>query len=194
MQHLNTFRQVTPPAIPIPPTPESDTAHPRKSAYAAMSDLQERFSIAGICTDQVWAWIKDQYCVDSRALLTGKQWSYIAAQLQSARRDANMLRVLIDSIPDHFFRIHVFTDDPTICIGRPRDLRTHHVPAEWGDFQEIANENQCSLTVTQGKRTTYFEPKPARPTAPVRTKPIITLNTNSRGEILNAFGDAMEVC
>ena len=39
---LNTFKTVSEPeTTQIPPEP--DTAHPRKSAYAAMGDLQERF-------------------------------------------------------------------------------------------------------------------------------------------------------
>ena len=106
-----------------------------------------------------------------------------------------MFKVLIDSIPDDCFRIHVFTDDPNVCIGRPRDLRKHHIAAEWGDFQAIANENQCTLTVSQGKRTTHYEPKPALPTAPETRpeKPAVTLNTNARGEILSAWGEVLEV-
>ena len=28
------------------------------------------------------------------------------------------------------------------------------------------NENECTLTVSQGKRTTYHEPKQTRPTQP----------------------------
>ena len=87
---------------------------------------------------------------------------------------------------DSYFRIHVFTDNPSVCIGRPRDLRTHHLTESWGDFQSIANENQCSLIVQQGKSTTYYEPKQTRPTAPVQPvpkqkSPVITRNTNARG-------------
>ena len=190
---LNTFKTVSEPeTTQIPPEP--DTAHPRKSAYAAMGDLQERFSIAGICTDQVWAWIKDQNGVDSRALFTGKQWATVAAQLQSARREPQMFKALLDGIPDEYFRIHVFPDDPAVCIGRPRDTRKHHIAAEWGDFQAISTDNQCGITVTQGKRTTYFSPKKTHPIAPARqTKPVIALNTNARGEVLAAWGDVMEV-
>ena len=193
MQHLNNFQTVSPPTIPSQPTPESDTAHPRRSAYAAMSDLQEQFSAAGLETDSVWEFIKSEYKVESRSKLTGMQWARIAAELQGARRDDTLLKILIDSIPCHHFRIHVFTDDPTVCIGRPRDIGKHHIESEWGDFQAIANDNQCSLTVQQGKKTTFFEPKPVRPPAPVRTKSYITLNTNVRGEVMTAWGDVMAV-
>ena len=159
MRQLNTFQPISPPQPIQPPTPQEDTGHPRRSAYAAMSDLQERFSIAGIETDQVWENFKSEYSINSRSLLTGLQWATIAARLNSARRETDMFKVLIDSIPDDCFRIHVFTNDPNVCIGRPRDLRKHHIAAEWGDFQAIANENQCTLTVLQGKRTTHYEPK-----------------------------------
>ena len=182
---LNNFQSVSPPEATLPSQPpESDTGHPRRSSYAAMTDLREQFSAAGIETDQVWEFIKTEYSVDSRSKLTGKQWATIACQLQSARRDAHMFKIFVDGIPDSYFRIHVFSDDASVAIGRPRKSNLHHIESEWGDFQEIANANQCNLTVTQGKRTTYFEPKPVRP---------IALNTNARGEVLNAFGDVMEV-
>ena len=195
---LNNFQSVSPPVnIPSQPTPESDTAHPRRSAYAAMSDLQAQFSVAGIETEQVWEFIKTEYSIDSRSKLTGKQWATIACQLQSARRDAHMFKIFVDGIPDSYFRIHVFSDDPSVAIGRPRDMRKHHIASEWGDFQQIADTHQCNLTVTQGHRTTYFEPKQTRPTAPrspqPAQKPVVALNTNARGEVLNMFGDVMEV-
>ena len=196
MQHLNTFKTVSPPTIPSQPPPESDTGHPRRSAYAAMHDLQEQFSAAGIETKQVWESIKAEYKVESRSHLTGMQWARIAAELQSSRREASLLKIFVDGIPDCYFRIHVFTDDPNVCIGRPRDINHHHIASEWDDFQAIATENQCNLTVTQGKRTTYFEPKQTLPTTPENQpvqKPVVALNTNARGEVLNVFGDVMEV-
>ena len=67
MQHLNTFKTVSPPTIPSQPPPESDTGHPRRSAYAAMHDLQAQFSVAGIETEQVWEFIKTEHSVDSRS-------------------------------------------------------------------------------------------------------------------------------
>ena len=167
---LNNFQAVTPPAIPSQPPPESDTGHPRRSAYAALRDLQEQFSIAGIETDQVWEFIKAQYCVESRALFTGKQWAMIACQLQSARREPHLFKVYVDGIPDQHFRIHVYSSDASVAIGRPRDIGKHHIVAEWFDFQSFANEHQTTLTVNQGKRTTYFEPRsPITPSAPVST-------------------------
>ena len=66
---LNNFQAVSPPAIQTP-IPESDTAHPRKSAYACMGDMQEQFSAAGVETDQVWEFIKAEYSVDSRSKFT----------------------------------------------------------------------------------------------------------------------------
>ena len=194
MRQRNTFQPVSPPQPIQPPTPQEDTGHPRRSAYAAMSDLSDQFSIAGLETDQVWEFIKAAYNVDSRSKLAHKQWAIIAAQLQAAKLDIHMLKIFVDGIPDDCFRIHVFTDDPNVCIGRPRDLRKHHIAAEWGDFQVIANEHQCTLTVSQGKRTTHYEPKQTRPTPPARTRsPIIALNTNARGEVLSAWGDVVEV-
>ena len=195
---LNNFQSVSPPEATLPSQPpESDTGHPRRSSYAAITDLREQFSTAGIETDQVWQFIKTEYSVDSRSKLTGMQWARIAAELQSARRDAHMFKIFVDGIPDSYFRIHVFTDNPSVCIGRPRDLRTHHLTESWGDFQSIANENQCSLIVQQGKSTTYYEPKQTRPTAPVQPvpkqkSPVITRNTNARGQVLNVFGDVVE--
>ena len=190
---LNNFQTVSPPAPPSQPA-ESDTGHPRRSAYAAMRDLREQFSAAGICTDQVWEHLKGRYSVNSRSLFSGLQWATIAAELQACRRDTFIFKGFVDSIPDHHFRIHVSDDDPSVPIGRPRDLRKHHIAAEWGDFQQIADTHQCNLTVTQGQRTTYFEPKPAPETTRTAQKPAIALDTNARGEILNVFGDiVMEV-
>ena len=170
MQHLNNFQPVPQPVVSPPETHADDTGHPRRSAYAAMSDLRDQFSIAGLETDQVWESIKAEYKVESRSHLTGMQWARIAAELQSSRREASLLKIFVDGIPDCYFRIHVFTDDPNVPIGRPRDLRKHHISAEWGDFQAIATENQCNLTVTQGKHTTYYDAKPTTEVpAPVST-------------------------
>ena len=193
---LNNFQSVSPPAIPSQPPPESDTGHPRRSAYAALRDLQEPFSAAGIETDQVWEHLKDRYSVNSRSLFSGLQWATIAAELQACRRDDCMFKAFVSSIPDEFFRIHVYADDPSVAIGRPRKINHHHIASEWGDFQEIANANQCNLTVTQGKRTTYFEPKQTLPTVP-ETQPAqktaAALETNARGEVLSAWGSVVEV-
>ena len=192
---LNNFQSITQPVVSPPDTPPADdTGHPRRSAYAAMRDLQEQFSAAGIETSQVWESIKAEYKVESRSHLTGMQWARIAAELQSSRREASLLKIFVDGIPDCYFRIHVFTDDPTVCIGRPRDINHHHIAAEWGDFQAIATESQCNLTVTQGKRITYFQPKQTRPTAAARPqKTAIALDTNAHGQVLNVFGDVVNV-
>ena len=144
----------------------------------------------------------------------------MAAELQGAKRDDVLFKILLDRIPDEYFRIHVYADDPNVPIGRPRDTRKLHIADEWGDFQQMATDNQCLITVTQGKRTTYYEPNAERAIAkanppnhggkgtpnkssviqdnatletepPVKpeTKPVVSLDTNARGEVLNAFGD-----
>ena len=197
---LNNFQPVPQPVVSPPETHADDTGHPRRSAYAAMSDLRDQFSAAGIETSQVWEFIKAEYSVDSRSKFNLQQWATIAAQLNSARRDAHMFKIFVDGIPDSYFRIHVFTDDPNVCIGRPRDIGKHHIASEWGDFQAIANANGCNLTVTQGQKTVFYSPssQQTRPTAPGNQpaqKTAIALDTNSRGEILNVFGDVvMEGC
>ena len=170
MQHLNNFQPVPQPVVSPPETHADDTGHPRRSAYAAMRDLQEQFSIAGIETDQVWEHLKDRYSVNSRSLFSGLQWATVAAELQACRRDDCMFKAFVSSIPDEFFRIHVYADDPSVAIGRPRKINHHHNASEWGDFQEIANANQCNLTVSQGQRTTYYDAKPTTEVpAPVST-------------------------
>ena len=207
---LNNFQPVPQPTVHTPQITHDDATHQRKSAYAAMSDLSERFNAAGIDTEQVWECIKDEHGVDSRAKFTGMQWARVAAELQGARRDDVLFNILLDRIPDQYFRIHVYADDPNVPIGRPRNLRKHHIADEWGDFQQIANDNQCSLTVTQGKRTTYYEPTPEQtertdkkvvtqdndfsesPVSP-ETKPVVSLDTNAHGQALNVFGDVVEV-
>ena len=217
---LNNFQPVPQPTVHTPQITHDDATHQRKSAYAAMSDLQDRFNEAGIDTEQVWECIKAEHGVDSRAKFTGFQWARIAAELQGARRDDVLFKILLDRIPDPYFRIHVYPDDPNVPIGRPRDTRKHHIADEWGDFQQMATDNQCLITVTQGKRTTYYEPNAERAIAqanptgekhggdrrsnnfkeisnplenepPVKpeTKPVVSLDTNARGEVLNAFGD-----
>ena len=156
---LNNFQPVPQPVVSPPETHADDTGNPRRSAYAAMSDLREQFSAAGICTDQVWESIKAEYKVESRSHLTGMQWARIAAELQSSRREASLLKIFVDGIPDCYFRIRVFSEDPSVAIGRPRDIKKHHLTSEWFDFQSFANKHQTTLTETQGKRTTYFEPR-----------------------------------
>ena len=124
---LNNFQAVSPPAIQTP-IPESDTAHPRKSAYACMGDMQEQFSAAGLETDQVWEFIKAQYCVESRALFTGKQWAMIACQLQSARREpAICSKSMLTAFPNQHFRIHVYSSDASVAIGRPRETSANTI-------------------------------------------------------------------
>ena len=197
MQHLNNFQSVSPPETTIPSQapPESDTGHPRRSAYAAMGDLQERFSIAGICTDQVWEHLKDRYSVKSRSFFSGQQWATIACQLQSARREPHLFKVYVDGIPDQHFRIHVYSSDASVAIGRPRDIRNHHIVAEWFDFQAFANEHQTTLTVSQGKKTTYFEPKPITPTVPASTPetPKMPSELHQNARLLNGIKATLKI-
>ena len=194
---LNNFQPIPQPVVSPPDTtPTDETGPPRRSAFAAMSDLQEQFSAAGIETSQVWEFIKAEYSVDSRAKLTAPQLAIIAAQLNSARRDAHMFKIFVSGIPDFYFRIHVFSDDPSVAIGRPRDTGEHHISAEWGDFQAIANENQCNLTVRQGKRTTYFEPKsPITPPAPVSTveSPKMPSGLHQNSRLLNGINATLKI-
>ena len=204
---LNNFQPVPQPTRHTPQITHDDAAHQRKSAYAAMSDLSERFNAAGIDTEQVWECIKAEHGVTSRAKFTGFQWARVAAELQGAKRDDVLFKILLDRIPDNYSRIHVYADDPNVPIGRPRDTRKHHIADEWGDFQQIANDNQCLITVTQGKRTTYYEPNPEQTertdkkdfgnpnpeVASPETKPVVSLDTNAHGQVLNVFGDVVEV-
>ena len=90
-----------------------------------------------------------------------------------------------------------------MAIGRPRDFERHHLKCEWGDFQQIANDNQCELKVVQGKRITFYKPaKPLEPAVmtpePVQVskaavKPVVSGRTNARGEVLSAWGTVLEV-
>ena len=201
---LNNFQPVPQPTVHTPQITHDDATHQRKSAYAAMRDLQERFNEAGIDTEQVWEMIKAEHGVDSRAKFTGMQWARVAAELQGARRDDVLFKILLDRIPDPYFRIHVYADNPAVFIGRPHNL---HIADEWGDFQQIANDNQCLITVTQGKRTTYYEPNAEQTertdkkdfvvsnneVASPEAKPVVSLDTNAHGQILNVFGDVVEV-
>ena len=207
---LNNFQPVPQPTVHTPPITHDDAEHQRKSAFAAMREMRERFNEAGIDTEQVWECIKDEYKVDSRAKFTGFQWARVAAELQGAKRDDVLFKILLDRIPDQYFRIHMYSDNPHAPIGRPRDTRKHHIADEWGDFQQIANDNQCLITVTQGKRTTYYEPNPEQtertdkkheipnpvisesPVSP-EPKPVVSLDTNAYGQVLNVFGDVVEV-
>ena len=72
---LNNFQPVPQPTVHSPQITHDDATHQRKSAYAAMRDLQERFNEAGIDTEQVWEMIKAEHGVDSRAKFTGMQWA-----------------------------------------------------------------------------------------------------------------------
>ena len=190
------YQNIPQPGIQQPTAP--DTSHSRRGAYAAMHALEERFFEAGICTEQVWEFIKSENAVDSRAKLSAPQWARIAAQLQSVRRDTAMFKIFVDGIPDSYFRIHVSASDPSVGIGRPH-IDKQHIAEEWGCFQEIANLHQCEITVKQGKRTTYYLPNPVPKTDDVppasdteddrHSVPI----ANARGEVLSPWGDVMEV-
>lgn len=198
----SVFLDVPQPGLQPPPDTDSpDSGHNRRGAYAAMKDLAQQFSDAGIGTEQVWEHIKAEHGVDSRAKLTAPQWALIAARLQSARRDPEMFTIFVDMIPDCYFRIHAYSSDPRVPIGRPRDIEKHHIASEWGDFQELANANGCEITVTQGKRTTYYSPSESitpfplemEPEPVLELKPDVSLETNVRGEVLNVFGDVVEI-
>ena len=161
----STPRQTGPDANSTPHQTGPDATNSRKSAFATMRELEQQFSDAGISTEQVWAYLKSENAVQKRSKLAPIQWAKIAAQLQSARRDPAMFKIFVDGIPDTHFRIHVYASEPSVCIGRPRDIERHHIADEWGDFQQIATDNQCEIKVTQGKRTTYY--KPAKPPKPL---------------------------
>ena len=64
---LNNFSPAPQPETTPSPSPSDASSHPRKSAYAAMGDLEGQFSVAGIETDSVWEFIKAQYSVGSRS-------------------------------------------------------------------------------------------------------------------------------
>lgn len=181
------YKNIPQPGIEQPSAP--DTSHNRRGAYAAMKDLEERFFEVGICTEQVWEFIQAEHCVDSRSQCSAQQWARIAAELQSIRRDTAHFEIFVDSIPDTYFRIHVFASDPSVAIGRPHDIKKHHIASEWGDFQETANASDCEIKVVQGKTTTYY--KPANRPVPVQN-PNISLLTNVRGEVLSPWGDVIE--
>lgn len=199
---------ITPPAlVETPKTPKStpDASHHCRSAYAAMKDLAQQFSDVSIEIDQVWAYLKDQHSVDSRAKFTTMQWVRIATELQACRRDATLFKIFVDAIPDRYFRIHVYPSDPSVCIGRPK-VNLQHIAEEWGDFQDLANVNGCEVKVVQGKRTQFFKPNidapvPSDPSpngeeslddVPLQFQPDVSLVTNARGEVLNVFGDVIE--
>lgn len=225
MPHVNLYSPngtreiaVSDRSVAIPHTPAPDlhqetkqaTAHHRGSAYAAMKDLSEDLNTAGIEADQVWEYLKADHCVNSRAKFTLKQWIRVAARLQAAKWDPESFKLFVDGIPDQYFRIHVYAADPNVCIGRPRDTRKHHIPSEWGDFQQIANEAGCLITVEQGKSTCYYEPcapeLPETYTAesdgaphsdcveqPPNVIPTVSLETNVYGQILSPWGEILEV-
>ena len=186
--------------FPTPQPTEPDDTNSRKSAFATMRELEQQFSDAGISTEQVWAYLKSENAVQTRSKLTSLQWAKVAAQLQSARRDPAMFKIFVDGIPDTHFRIHVYASEPSVCIGRPRDIEKHHIADEWGDFQQIATDNQCEIKVTQGKRTTYYKPLEAAVMTPepvqvskAAVKPVVSGRTNARGEVLSAWGTVLEV-
>ena len=188
-----------------PTLPDADPAeHHRKHTFACFKDLREDFNRAGICEERVWDFLKSENGVDSRAKLSPIQWVKIAARLQACREDAEMLKIFLSEIPCEFYRIHVYADNPTCAIGRPRNIERHHISEEWGDFQKISNYLRCGLRVEQGKKTSYFSPHrsvtPAKPTedrqetteARIAT-PVVSLETNAHGQVLSMFGDVLEV-
>lgn len=219
----SVFIDAPQPGIEHPsPIEPPDAAHNRRGAYAAMKDLVERFSEAGISTEQVWAFIKTEHAVESISQFSACQWALVSAQLQSIRRDAAAFKIFLETIPNAYFRIHAYASDPSVAIGRPRNIKKHHIAEEWGDFQEIANTNLCEIKVVQGKQTTYYSPSdpispcggdvdgqangpPPNITPPpisleletqpavLEFKPDVALDTNARGEVLSPWGDVVDI-
>ena len=93
-----------------------DSGKHRRSAFAALGEMEHLLNDDGITADDVWSFFKDTYNVSSRKHLTAEQWSIVATRLQGAKRELLLLQKLVDEIKTTFPDCKVHRIEPEITV------------------------------------------------------------------------------
>ena len=72
----------------------------QKASFAAARKLTAPLQRFQIDQDTLWEWVKKEYNVESRTQLDPYQWATLSAELNTALRDYEMLKILARRIKD----------------------------------------------------------------------------------------------
>ena len=70
----------------------------RAAAFAAIREIKTELQARNISEDQLWAFLKHRYNVESQKELDTSQWATLAAELQAAKREHELLKYLLRDI------------------------------------------------------------------------------------------------
>lgn len=67
----------------------------KEAAFAAIREIKTELQKHNISEDQLWAFLKHRYNVESQKELDTSQWATLAAELQAAKREPELLKYLV---------------------------------------------------------------------------------------------------
>ena len=67
----------------------------KEAALATIREIKTELQKHNISEDQLWAFLKHRYNVESRKELDTSQWATLAAELQAAKREHELLKYLL---------------------------------------------------------------------------------------------------
>ena len=67
----------------------------KEAAFAAIEKIKTELQKHNISEDELWAFLKHRYNVESQKELDTSQWATLAAELQAAKREHELLKYLI---------------------------------------------------------------------------------------------------
>ena len=76
-------------------------SYARRTAFAIASQLKPKLDKQSITPDDLWAYIKVDFGVDSRSELSELDWVKVAARLHSAQRHKILFDELCEKIKTH---------------------------------------------------------------------------------------------
>ena len=68
------------------------------AAFAAIREIKTKLQKHNISEDELWAFLKHRYNVESQKELDTSQWATLAAELQAAKREPELLKYLLRDI------------------------------------------------------------------------------------------------
>ena len=67
----------------------------KEAAFAAIGEIKTELQKHNISEDELWAFLKHRYNVESQKELDTSQWATLAAELQAAKREPELLKYLV---------------------------------------------------------------------------------------------------
>ena len=67
----------------------------KEAAFAAIGEIKTELQKHNISEDELWAFLKHRYNVESQKELDTSQWATLAAELQAAKREHELLKYLV---------------------------------------------------------------------------------------------------